>query len=267
MRVVILIKQVPETSAVRLDEETGTMVREGVEAIVNPLDLYAVECALRLRDDLPGPHETVVLSMGPPKAEAALREVLAMGVDRGVLLSDRAFAGSDTWATSHTLAAAIRRLGRVDLVLCGERATDGDTGQVGPGVAAFLDLPLVTYAARVDIREDNRLQADRLIEGGRETVEAPLPAVVTVLKAVGDPRLPTLHGKRRARAAEVPVWDHAELGLAAAALGLKGSPTRVERIFRPRLARDCLKLPAGAPHAVVRAADRLAAFLQQRSVL
>ena len=165
MRIVVPIKQVPETNAVTMDEATGTMIREGVEAIVNPLDLYAIELAIRLREAHGG--ETLAVSMGPPKAQTALREALAMGIDSAVLLSDKAFAGSDTWATSYALAAAIRRLGAFDLVICGERATDGDTGQVGPGIAAWLDLPVATYVGRVERVAD-----------GAVTIEALLPASV-----------------------------------------------------------------------------------------
>ena len=148
MHIVVPIKQVPETNAVKMDEKTGTMIREGVEAIVNPLDLYAIETAVRLREQYEG--DVVAISMGPPKAEAALREAVAMGCDSAVLLSDKAFAGSDTWATSYVLAAAIRKLNNYDLVICGERATDGDTGQVGPGIASSLDLPVATYVGKIE---------------------------------------------------------------------------------------------------------------------
>ena len=142
MRIIVPIKQVPETNAVRMDEESGTMIRDGVEAIVNPLDLYAIELAIQLREAHGG--EITGISMGPPKAVVALREAMSMGLDDGVLLSDKRFAGADTWATSYVLAAGIRKLGDFDLIVCGERATDGDTGQVGPGIAAWLDLPAAT---------------------------------------------------------------------------------------------------------------------------
>jgi len=147
MRIIVPIKQVPETNAVKMDETTGTMIREDVEAIVNPLDLYAIEIAIRLRQQYGG--EVVGISMGPPKAESALKEAIAMGIDSGILISDKAFAGSDTWATSYVLASAIRRIGEFDVVICGERATDGDTGQVGPGIAGFLELPVATYISRI----------------------------------------------------------------------------------------------------------------------
>ncbi|MCK5805053.1 MAG: electron transfer flavoprotein subunit beta/FixA family protein, partial [Lentisphaeria bacterium] len=261
MRIVVPIKQVPETSAVKMDEETGTMVRDGVEAIVNPLDLYAVESAIRLRDAGIA-DEVVALSMGPPKAESALREVVAMGCDRAVLVSDRAFAASDTWATSYVLAAAIEKLGGADLVLCGERATDGDTGQVGPGIAAFLDQPVVTYVSRIETVNPDEAVVDRLVEDGYECLAVTLPAVLTVVKEVSDPRLPTLMGKRVARALQVEIFSAADLNVDSALLGLKGSPTRVVKIFRPKVARECELLVAEDEDAVDQACDRVVEFLR-----
>ncbi|MCD4825085.1 MAG: electron transfer flavoprotein subunit beta/FixA family protein, partial [Phycisphaerae bacterium] len=171
MRIILPIKQVPETNAVKMDPETGTMVREGVEAIINPLDLYAIELALQLRDAHGG--EIIGITMGPPKAESALREAIAMGIDSGVLISDRQFAGADTWSTSYVLAAAIKKLGGpdagpADMIICGERATDGDTGQTGPGVAAFLDLPVASYISKVESVADGRCRCQRLVEDGHE---------------------------------------------------------------------------------------------------
>jgi len=276
MRIVVPIKQVPETGAVRMDEATGTMIREGVEAIVNPLDLYGLELAIRLREqaaaeDRPGAAdenvEVVTVSMGPPKAEKAIREALAMGCDRGVLISDRAFAGSDTWATSYALSAAIRKLGEFDLVICGERATDGDTGQVGPGLGAFLDLPVVTYVSKVRSVADGRMLLERLVEDGRELLEVELPAVVTVVKEIGDPRLPTLRGKQRARRAEVPCWRPGDLNVEPGKLGLNGSPTRVVKIHKPSVARECEKLTANDEESLHRAVDRVVEFLRQRQLI
>ena len=267
MRIVVPIKQVPETSAVRMDEATGTMVRDGVDAIVNPLDLYAVETALRLREQAVGPCEVVTVTMGPPRAESALREVLAMGADRAVLITDKAFAGADTWSTACVLAGALRRLAPVDLILCGERATDGDTGQVGPGLAAFLGLPVLTYASKLSLESVHVCRVERLVEKGRELLEADLPAVVTVVKEVGVPRLPTLRGKKRARQTEVTVWTAGDLDVPADAMGLKGSPTRVERIFRPRLTRTCERLRAQDGGELDAATDRIVVFLSERGLL
>ena len=216
----------PETSRVKMDPETGTMIREGVESIINPLDLYAIEIGIRLAetrgsfDPAQGRRsnggKTTVLSMGPAKAEEALREAVAMGCDEAVLLSHRAFAGSDTWATSYALSQAIRKLGPYDLILCGERATDGDTGQVGPGIAAWLDIPVATYISRILESRENSLLVKRLVEDGYETLEIETPCLLTVVKEAADPRMPTLRGKQRARKIAVPVWGPDEIGADAA---------------------------------------------------
>ena len=265
MRIIVPIKQVPETNAVKMDESTGTMIREGVEAIINPLDLYAIETAIRLREQHGG--EVVVISMGPPKAESAIREAVAMGCDRGVLISDKAFAGSDTWATSYALAGAIRKLGGFDLVICGERATDGDTGQVGPGIASFLDVPVATYVGKVESLDGGVCRVHRLVEDGHEVLDVALPALLTVVKAIADPRLPTLRGKQKARAAELPVWAPADMAIDPAKVGLDGSPTRVVKIFKPKVARQCRKLPAGDEQSIAVAVDELVIFLRARGLV
>ncbi len=205
--------------------------------------------------------------MGPPKADKALREAIAMGCDRGVLVSDTAFAGSDTWATSYVLAAAIRKLGAFDLVLCGERATDGDTGQVGPGLAAWLDLPVVTYVSKVRRAEAGALEVERLVEDGHEVLSAQLPAVLTVVKEIGDVRLPTLRGKQKARAAEVPRWGPADLDVKREDLGLAGSPTRVVKIFKPTVARQCRKLAASDEPSTREAVEQVIEFLKAKQLL
>jgi len=265
MRIICPIKQVPETNAVRMDETTGTMIREGVESIVNPLDLYGIELAIQLRERRGG--EVAAVTMGPPSADKALREAIAMGVDSGALISDKAFAGSDTWATSCVLAAAVRRMGNADLIICGERATDGDTGQVGPATAAFLGLPVVTYVSRVVEVDDKRMIAHRLVEDGYEVLDVALPAVLTVVKEIAEPRLPTLRGKRKARAAEIPVWRPADLGVKPEEVGLKASPTRVVKIFRPKVARECRKIVASDDSAVGAAINEVVSFLQKRDLL
>jgi len=265
MRIVVPIKQVPETNAVKMDQETGAMIREGVEAIVNPLDLYAIELAIRLRDSHGG--EVICISMGPPKAETALREAIAMGADSGVLISDKVFAASDTWATSHVLAEAVRRIGRLDLIVCGERATDGDTGQVGPGLAAFCDLPVATYVSGVDSIADGSCRVRRLVEDGYEVLDVELPAVLTVVKEIAEPRLPTLRGKQRSRKVDVPVWTSVDLDVDVEKVGRTGSPTRVVKIFSPKVARECEKLPAESEHAIEAAAGRVVEFLKQRELI
>jgi len=198
---------------------------------MNPFDAYALEEGLRWRDALGG--EVIALTMGPPQAEAILREAISLGADSALLLSDRAFAGADTWATSTTLAAAVRKLGNVDLVVAGKQAIDGDTAQTGPGIAASLDWPQVTFVGRVVEMTSGKLVAERFVEAGVEVVECPLPAVITVLKDANVPRMPSLRGKMKARTAGIPCWGLADLGLSEKETGLEGSPTRVVRIATP----------------------------------
>jgi len=231
MRIVVLVKEVPDTTEVTIDRETNTLVREGVPSIINPFDMYAIEEALRVRESL-GEGTVTVLSMGPPQVERSLREALALGVDEAVLLSDRAFAGSDTWSTSYTLAAGIRKLGDADMILCGKQAIDGDTAQVGPGVAEFLGIPQVTFVRSLSL-EDGRARAERMVEGGTDVLDVPLPALFTVVKEINEPRLPSLKGKMRAKKAEITVWGADDLDVDPSELGLDGSPTRVVRVFAP----------------------------------
>jgi len=205
--------------------------------------------------------------MGPPKADKALREAISMGCDWGVLISDKAFAGADTWSTSYVLAASIKRIGDYDLVICGERATDGDTGQVGPGIASFLDLPVASYVGKVDEVTGETIRVHRLVEDGHEVLELDLPAVLTVVKEVGDPRLPTLRGKQRARKVDVPAWGPDDLDVAGENLGLKGSPTRVVKIFRPQVARQCEKITATDDSGIAQAVDRVVEFLQSKELI
>ncbi|MEJ5366338.1 MAG: electron transfer flavoprotein subunit beta/FixA family protein [Desulfosoma sp.] len=231
MKIVVCIKQVPDAKNVRIDPHTHTLVRQGVESIINPFDLFAVEAALRLKDRH-GAHVTV-MTMGPPQAEEALRDVLSRGVDDAVLLSDRAFAGADTWATATALAAAIRKLGDVSLVFCGKQAVDGDTAQVGPELATLLDIPYATFVKQVELEDEGHLRVVRKTDEGTEVWRLPLPALVTVLRDVGDPRLPSVKHKMRAKKATVPVWSAADVGLPEDRVGLKGSFTQVVRLFSP----------------------------------
>lgn len=235
MRLAVLVKQVPDTRSVRMDETTGTVVRNSSDAILNPLDAYALRAALLLRDAAPGSTVTA-LSMGPPAAEKALREVLALGADDAILVCDRACAGSDTWATAVILAAALQKHGPFDLVVTGERATDGDTGQVGPEIAAHLNLSLATFVDQVGMNAGG-LEVERKVETGLERWRLQLPALISVTKAIGEVGLPTLAGKMAARRRTIPVTTIADLGLDPATIGLKGSPTRVVKIFYPSLAR------------------------------
>jgi electron transfer flavoprotein beta subunit len=240
-RVLVLVKQVPATENVKLDE-TGTLVRTSVEAVINPLDLYAVEEAIRLKEKADCGLRLIVLSMGPPQAAEAVREALSMGCDEGFLLCGREFAGSDTWATAYALSNAIRSLGGADLILCGERATDGETGQVGPMVGAMLDLPLLTYVSGIESVTKETLVARREVEGGHEVHRMGLPALLCVVKEINEPRLPTLAGKIRARRAAVPILSSSDIQADPKHLGLAGSFTRVVKVFYPTLARAGKKL-------------------------
>jgi electron transfer flavoprotein beta subunit len=244
-KVVVCVKQVPETTDVKIDPVKMTLIREGVPAVVNPLDLYAVEEALRIREKWGG--TVTVVSMGPPQAESALKECIALGADEAILLTDRAYAGADTWATSNALAAALKKAG-FDIILCGKQATDGDTAQVGPGIAAFLDIPHVTYVRKIEMGEGT-VTVERLIEGGYETVRATLPALVTVIKEINVPRLPSLKGKIRAKNVQVPIFTAESLGLDPDTIGLMGSPTEVVKVLPPAM-RSSGEMLAGDPDSI-----------------
>ncbi|HHW44949.1 MAG TPA: electron transfer flavoprotein subunit beta/FixA family protein [Desulfotomaculum sp.] len=262
MRIVVLVKQVPGTDNVKMDPETGTMIRTARGNVINPLDENALEEAMRLKQAMEGVTVTAV-SMGPPMAIKAVKEAIAMGADGGVLLSDRALAGSDTIATARALASAIKQLGDVDLILCGERATDGETGQTGPMVASMLDVPVQTYVQKLTV-ENGSMIVERIVEGGFEKVKVKLPALVTVVKGINQPGFPTLAGKLRAKEVPVPVWGPAELGVAPEEVGLKGSPTRVVKIFSPKLSRETIMhqyKPGG------RAVEELIQFLAGREII
>jgi len=230
MHIVVCIKQVPDTNDVKIDPETNTLIREGVESIINPFDENAIEAALVLKDTVGA--KVTILTMGPPQAETALRDALAMGADEVHLLSDRAFAGSDTLATSYALAQAIKSLDQADLILFGKQAIDGDTAQVGPGVAELLGLPLITYVRKLDV-DGEKVQVERVFEDGYEKMETELPAVLTILKEANIPRMASLKGRMKAKKAEIPVLTAAAVKADEKKVGLKGSPTKVVRIFTP----------------------------------
>jgi len=261
VRIVVLIKQVPDTTEVRIDRETNTLIREGVPSIINPFDMYALEEALRIRER--GGEATVtVMSMGPPQVESALRETVALGADEAILLSDRAFAGSDTWSTSYTLAAGIRKLGGCDIVLCGKQAIDGDTAQVGPGVAQHLDIPQVTYVKKLEFEDGGTVLAERMMEDGHDVIRVPLPALFTVVKEINEPRLPSLKGKMKAKKAEITVWGADDLDVDQAELGLDGSPTRVVRIFAPEPREGGVVFEGDVDETVGRLVDELLPLLR-----
>ncbi len=230
MKLCVLVKQVPETTDVTVDPETGFLMRDGVASIVNPFDTYALEEAVRTKEKLGG--EVIAISMGPPQAEGALRECISVGADRAVLVCDRALAGSDTLATGYALALVLKKVG-YDLIFCGKQAIDGDTAQVGPGVATHLALPQAAYVRKIREIDEKHVIAERLLEDGTEVVDLPLPAVLTVVKEINEPRLPSLRGKMKARKAEIEIFSAAEMGGEPGRTGAAGSPTRVMRVFSP----------------------------------
>lgn len=236
MKIIVLVKQVPSTTNTKMDPETGVMNRNAADSVINPLDEHAIAEALKIKESKPG-TEIIALTMGPPSARKALQEACARGADSGVLLSHKAFGGSDTIATSRVLAAAIRKTGTFDLILAGEKATDGETGQTGPMTASLLDIPVITYTSKLDVK-DGSINAWRMVEDGLEEINVKLPAMVTVVKDINDPPLPTLRRHIIARKLSFPVWGPEEIGLDSNDTGLKGSPTRVVKIFSPKLSRN-----------------------------
>lgn len=231
MNIIVCIKQVPGTTQVKINPETGTLIRDGVEAVVNPFDEYAIEEALRIKERVGGVVK--VITMGPPQAENALRSAIAMGADEGYLISDRAFAGSDTWATSYTLSNGIKTLGQFDLIICGKQAIDGDTAQVGPGVAEMLGIPYVAWVRKVDEITGSHMKVERLMEEGYDIVEMPLPGLITVVKEINTPRMASLRGKMKAKSAKFNMINASMMEVDTKKLGLKGSPTQVLRSFVP----------------------------------
>lgn len=267
MKIVVLIKQVPETSNVKMDETTGTMIRDGVESIINPLDLYAIETGIQLKEKYGG--TLTAITMGPPSSKKALEEAIAMGCDDAIQISHKGFAGSDTWTTSYVLAETIKRkAGQFDLILCGERATDGDTGQVGPGVASFLDLPLATYVSKIyAIEESNGFRVNRLVEGGYEVLSLPFPALLTVVKEISSPRVITLRGKQRAKKVAIPVIGPDDIQAKKECIGLNGSPTRVVKIFRPKVSRQGEKHIIKGEADIEKTLDKLIDMLQTKQLI
>jgi electron transfer flavoprotein beta subunit len=231
LNIIVCVKQVPATTEVKIDKGTNTIIREGVESIINPFDTYAVEEGLRLKDKFSG--KVTVMSMGIPSVANLLKETIALGVDEAILLSDRAFAGADSLATSYALSMGIKKLGQYDLIICGKQATDGDTAQVGPSLAEKLGIPHTTYVKKIESVSDGYIRCQRMTEDGYEVIEMPLPALITVVKEINEPRLPSLRGMMRAKKAAVTVWTSDDIGADKSLCGLKGSPTQVVKTFVP----------------------------------
>lgn len=260
MNIIVCIKQVPETTEVRINPETNTLIRDGVKSIINPFDVYAIEEGIRLKEKFGG--KSFVITMGPPQAEAALREAVSLGIDEAILISDRAFAGGDTWATSYTLSKAIQKMAKefvpFDLVLCGKQASDGDTAQVGPGISAFLDIPQVTYVKKIEEIKDGRARVERMSEEGYDILVSPLPAVFTVVKEINTPRLPGIKGMMRAKSAKITVWSAKDIGAEPSNVGLSGSRTSVVKIFTPPARKGGEMLSGEVPEV----AEKLAGLLK-----
>lgn len=232
MKIALCIKQVPDTADIKWTEN-NTIQREGVESIINPFDTYAIEAALRLKDKLKD-VEITAISMGPPQAEDIIKKAIAMGVDKGFLVSDRKFAAADTVATSKTLAAAIKeKLGEFDLIICGQFAIDGDTAQTGPSIAQHLEIPQVTYVKEITGFKDGVLTVKKEVEDGTETIKVQIPALLCMIKSDYEPRRPLIEGFIKAHNSKVASYGAEELNLSPEEVGMKGSPTYVSKAFRP----------------------------------
>jgi len=234
LNILVCVKQVPDTTEIKIDPVTNTLIREGVSSIVNTFDAFALEMAARIKDEQEA--KIVVMSMGPPQAEAALKTCLSVGADKAYLISDRAFSGSDTLATGYILSEAVKVVeedeGPFDLIFCGKQAIDGDTAQTGPQLADHLDYPQITCITDITVL-DGKIRATRETEYGKEIWESPTPAVVTVTKPAYEPRYPTVKAKLAANRAAIPVLTIEEVKADRAKSGLKGSPTKVKKTFVP----------------------------------
>lgn len=264
--IIVPIKQVPDMERVKFDTEAGRIDRSSASGEINPFDLNALEAAVQLKEKLGGTVTTI--SMGPPQAESSVRDSLARGADRGILLVGREFAGADTWATSYALAAAIKKIGKYNLIVCGEKTVDGDTGQVGPEIAEWLGIPHIAYVSEVKESSDAHIVVVAEMESDRYVINSPLPTLFTVTKDINAPRLPSFADKMKARKAEVETWGAADLAEFAdpANLGLKGSPTRLNKVVIPsEEGRKGEVFRGNSEDAAVKVADALQALGVLRS--
>lgn len=231
MKIIVCMKQVPDAKDVRLDPVTNTLAREGVQSIMNPYDQHALEAAVRLKEAHGG--EVVAITMGPPQAEEILRQAISCGADSAVLVSDRSFAGADTWATAYTLEHALKKIGDFDLILCGKQAIDGDTAQVGPGLATRLGISYLTCVQKIREATASGLLVERMMDDGYDLVALEYPALLTVVKDINEPRVPSIKGKMKAKKAEIVRLSAADIEADPACIGLPGSPTKVVSVFPP----------------------------------
>ncbi len=258
MNIIVCVKQVPDAKDVRLDPKTNTLSREGVESIMNPYDRHALEAAVQLKENYGG--TVTVVSMGPPQAEEVLREAVSCGADEAVLVSDRAFAGADTWATTYTLMKAIKKIGTFDLIICGKQAIDGDTAQVGPGLAHRLNIPFVTCIRNITNCEDSLLKAERLMDDGYDVLEIQLPALLTVVKDINEPRVPSLKGKMKAKKISITSMSAEDIGANPEQIGLNGSTTQVVRVFSPEPRGEKTMLTGSVAEQVEQLIEKLEAI-------
>jgi len=259
MNIIVCVKQVPDTLEVSVDKETNTLIREGVDSVINPFDLYAVEEALRLKEKHGG--MVTVLSMGPSQVVNILREALSLGVERGILLCDIGFAGADTLATSYTLARAIKIIGDFDLIICGRQAIDGDTAHVGPSLAEKLGIPHVSCVIKIHEVADKYMVTVRMTEEGIEKVKLSLPGLITVSKGINEPRLPSLRGKITAARSNIIVWTAKDIAADTNKIGLKGSPTQVIKMTAPEHHRAGQMLEGSVAEQVT---DLVSKFRQEK---
>ncbi len=256
MKILCCIKQVPDTTDVKINPQTNTIIRDGVRCVTNPFDLYAIELSLQLKERYLA--EVIAITMGPPQAKAALEEALAMGADSAILLSSIDFAGSDTLATSYALSQAVKKIGDCDLIICGKQAQDGDTAQVGPGIAVRLGILQAAFVGKVIDVSGYSIEVQRQTDDGSETIRLPLPAVITVTKEIGAPRFSSFQGKVRAKRAKITTWTADDISCDKERIGLDGSPTWVERIFPPEGKKGSTPAEATAEN-IRRTAEQIAA--------
>ncbi len=249
MKIIVCIKQVPDVTEVKWDPETGSLIRKGVPSIINPNDRNAIEAALQLKERHGG--EVTVLSMGPSQVEEALREALGMGADKAIQLTDKRFAGSDTWATAYTLGLAVKKIGQYDLIICGKEAIDGMTAQVGPQLAEYLNIPQLTYAAHIEIA-DAKVRVKQKLGDCLRLLETPMPALITVEREAYQPRVAPMDTILEAYGKEIPVWNPEDLNGKEDYFGLKGSPTKLRRVYTPKLIKGRVEMLEGGPEGAAR---------------
>ncbi len=267
MKIIVPVKQVPEVAEVKVNPETGTLIRDGVPSILNPFDELAVEAAIQIKEaqDEGTESEVIIITMGPPQAKDALWKALAMGGDSAVHMTDRAFAGADTWATAYTLAQQIKKMQPFDLIICGKQAIDGDTAQVGPELAELLSIPQVCYARKIEMDENGtHVIVHRETDEGYEVVRVKMPVLITATKGLNEPRLPNIMGIMKAKKKPLEEVSAEALGTPVDELGLAGSPTTVRKVFPPTKREGGIKIEADDPKA---AAKQLVEYLAKKGAI